>query len=76
MTFATGGGSPSISSHHLCEQSVRSSLSGENNQEISSQAGLQVGIDCSQISPETEDRRGRSSQLFKALLSVGALVAG
>ena len=37
----------SVSSHHLCEENVRSSLWGENNQEISSQAGLQVGIDCS-----------------------------
>ena len=70
------GKEKSVSSHHLCEQSVKSSLWGENNPEISSQAGLQVGIDCSQISPETEDRRGRSSQLFKALLSVGALVVG
>ena len=37
----------SVSSHCLCEQSVRSALWGETNQEISSQADLQVGNDCS-----------------------------
>ena len=42
---------------------------------MSSQAGLQVEIHCSWISPETEDRRGRYSQLFKILLFVGAVVA-
>ena len=36
-----------VSLYGLCEQRVRSSLWGENNQEISSQAGLQVGSDCS-----------------------------
>ena len=47
-----------VSSHHLCEQRVRSSLWGENNQEISSQAGLQVGGDCSWIFPETGQEVG------------------
>ena len=51
------GPGESVSSHGLCEQRVRSSLWGVNNQEVSSQAGLQVGSDCSWISPETGQER-------------------
>ena len=51
------GPGKSVSSHHLCEQRVRSSLWGENNQETSSKAGLQVGSSCSWISPETGQER-------------------
>ena len=51
------GPGKSVSSHGLCEQRVRSSLWGENNQEISPQAGLRVGSDCSWISPETGQGR-------------------
>ena len=47
----------------------------ENNQKKSSQAGLQVGGDCSQTSPETGQERWVFSA-FQVLLSVGEVVAG
>ena len=47
----------------------------ENNQKKSSQAGLQVGGDCSRISPETGQEKWVFSD-FQVLLSVGEVVAG
>ena len=55
--LAPFGSRNSVNSHCLWEQSVRSSLWGENNQEITSQAGLHIGIDCSWISPDTGQKR-------------------